>query len=322
MYNPNSGEQNLNRFVLISIVLHAILFFTLPNLGSLLESDVPGMASGGVVQVMHIETSTNPKLTPVTNELSQTTVPRVTEPRPIPEVPVVEEPVAQPEVTAEPEPEVEQAKPTIIEEPEEFEIPDPEPLPPVEPEVEEQPLEVGAGEVLTSSTGPEVVVEEVAKEVVTPPEEAKPEPETKPPQTSGSGTGTEGADDSAGESQSGTGTAETAPPAPPPPPSGSSLHVGGGSPLYPKNAEHDGVEGTVLLIVDVLANGELDKIVLGVSSGDERLDVQALRYVEGLWTFKEQNYDYQMEIEVVFSKDENRFITSLNYGDVKWLNAP
>lgn len=321
MYNPNSEEQNLNRFVLVSIVLHAILFFTLPNLGSLLETDVPGMASGGIVQVMHVETSTNPKLTPVTNELSQTTVPRVTEPRPIPEVPVEEEAVAQPEVSLEPEPEVEQAKPAIIEEPE---APEPEPLPPVEPEVEELPLEVGAGEVLTSPTGPEVVVEEEAKEVVAPPVEPKPEPETKPPAqtSSGSGTGTEGADDSIGEAQSGTGTAETAPPAPPPPPSGSSLHVGGGSPLYPKNAEHDGAEGTVLLIVDVLASGELDKIVLGASSGDERLDVQALRYVEGLWIFKEQNYDYQMEIEVIFSKDENRFITSLNYGDVKWLNAP
>lgn len=96
MNNPYGDEPRLNTFLLISVVLHAILFFTLPNLGSLLETDVPGMAGGGVIQIMHVETSVNPRPSPITNPASQTTVPRVTEPRPQPELPPEDDAVAEP----------------------------------------------------------------------------------------------------------------------------------------------------------------------------------------------------------------------------------
>ena len=316
MQNPYSEEPRLNRFLLLSVVLHAILFFTLPNLDSLLQSDIPGMAGGGIIQVMHVETSVNTRQSPITDRLSQTTVPKVTEPRPLPEQPPQEQAIAQPKAPEVVEPQVEQAKPVVVDEPQ---TPEPAQVRP-EPIVEES----GRGEVLTSPTGPEVVVESAVKEVIAPPTEPRPAPETKPPvqNTSGSGTGTEGSNDNSGVTQSGTGTAPTAPPAPPPPPSGRSIHLGGGSPLYPKNAEHDGVEVIVLLLVDVSSGGVLQKIALGRSSGDERLDLQALRYIQSMWTFQPQPYDYSMKVEVIFRKEDNRFVTNLNYGEVKWLNAP
>lgn len=327
MYNPYGDEPRLNRFLLISVVLHAILFFTLPELGSLLETDVPGMAGGGVIQIVHVETSVNPRPSPITNPASQTTVPRVTEPRPQPNEPTEEEAIAESKPAEVEQPQVEQASPEILEP-----IP-PEPEPEVvEPESTSEILETpeqevleepSVGEVLTSETGPEVVVEPQTREAVEPPVEPKPEPEARPtPQpSSGSGTGTQGSSDEPGTSESGTGTATEAPPPPPPPASGRGLH-GGGVPMYPKNAEHDGVEGVVFIVIEVSADGVLQNVQLERSSGDERLDLQALRYIEGLWTFVSQPYDYSMQVAVVFSKEDNRFVSSVEYGEVSWLNVP
>lgn len=336
MYNPYGDEPRLNAFLLISVVLHAIIFFALPNLDSFLESDLPGMAGGGVIQVMHVETTVNPRPSPVTDRLSQTTVPKVTEPRPIPEVEPEKVAVAQPEVPKVEQPKVEQARPTVVEppkpqvEPEPVVVePTPEPQPepePIAPTAETEPIVEasegeGKGEVITSPVGPEVSVE--AKEPVTPPSQPRPEPETKPTaQSSGTGEGLEGVDDEGGISQSGTGSAPSSPPPPPPPPSGSSLHLGGGSPTYPKNAEHDGLEGRVLITLEVAAHGELQSIALIRSSGHELLDLQALRYIENLWAFKAMDYDYTMDVEVVYVREANRFTTNLNYGEVKWLNLP
>ena len=92
--------------------------------------------------------------------------------------------------------------------------------------------------------------------------------------------------------------------------------------MYPKNAEHDGVEGVVFVVIDVSALGELRRVALEKSSGDERLDFQAVRYIEGLWSFKSQPYDYSMQVAVVFSKEDNRFVSNVEYGEVKCLNAP
>ena len=320
MRNPYGEESRLNRFLLVSVVLHAILFFAIPDLSALLDVDVPGMAGGGVIQVMHVETSVNPRPSPVTDRLSQTTVPRVTEPRPQAEAPAAEQPVAQPAVPEVPAPQVEQTRP-VLQEPEV--VPQAEEPVPEAPEVPEVPDEDGRGEVLTSPQGPEVVVEPAAREVIEPPVETRPEPEQRPvPETaSGSGTSAGGSSDEPGTTESGQGTAETAPPAPPPPASGRGLH-GGDVPTYPKNAEHDGVEGVVLITIEVSAAGQLQQIALDRSSGDERLDFQAMRYVEGMWSFVSQPYDYSMQVAVVFSREDNRFVSNVEYGEVSWLNAP
>lgn len=324
MYNPYSDEPRLNAFLLVSVVLHAIIFFALPNLDSFLESDLPGMAGGGVIQVMHVETTVNPRPSPVTDRLSQSTVPKVTEPKPIPEVEPEKVAVAQPEIPQVEQPKVEQAKPALVE-------PEPQPQPEVqvepltpEPEKVEQALEVqqpeAQGEVLTSPSGPEVAVEPAPIDL-TEQQRSEPEP-SESAQSSGTGEGTEGIDDEAGISQSGQGSAVSSPPPPPPPPSGSSLHIGGGSPTYPKNAEHDGLEGRVLITLEVAAHGELQSIALIRSSGYEILDLNALRYIENLWSFKTMDYDYTMDVEVIYTKENNRFITYPDYGEVKWINLP
>jgi protein TonB len=327
VHNPYGDEPRLNRFLLISVVLHAILFFTLPELGARLEADVPGMAGGGVIQIMHVERSVNPRPSPVTDPLSQGTVPRVTDPRPTPEEPPKQEAVAQPQEPVVEEPLVERASPDL---PEPEYTPEPEPtVVEEEPAVPEPPREavvedIGAGELISSEAGPEVAAEPQPLEAVEPPVEARPQPEEERPvsqNVSGSGTGTGGSDDQPGTSESGSGTAQTAPPPPPPPASGRGLH-GGGVPTYPKNAEHDGVEGVVFLVIEVSADGKLLNVVLEGSSGDNRLDVQAMRYVEGMWTFASQPYDYSMQVAVVFSKEDNRFVSNVEYGEVNWLNVP
>ena len=325
MHNIYDDEPRLNRFVLISVILHAILFFTLPNLTPSLDVDMPGMAGGGVIQIMHVERSVNPRPSPVTDPLSQGTVPRVTDPRPTVEPPQ-QEAVSQPKPAVVEEPLVERASPDV---PEPQPTPNPEPTTPQDQPTPEPPREKvleqeGAGELIGSERGPEVSAEPIARESVEPPVEPRPEPEEERPaaqNVSGTGTGTGGSDDVPGTSQSGTGTAQTAPPAPPPPASGRGLH-GGGIPTYPKNAEHDGVEGVVFLVIEVSAEGQLLNVVLERSSGDSRLDTQALRYVQGMWTFASQPYDYAMDVAVVFSKEDNRFVSNVEYGEVRWLNAP
>jgi len=325
VHNPYGDEPRLNRFLLISVVLHAILFFTLPDLAARLEADIPAMAGGGVIQIMHVERSVNPRPSPVTDPLAQGSVPRVTDPRPLPDQPPRQEAVAQPKPPVVEEPQVERSSPDV---PEPELTPEPQPTvlaeePTPEPPRQEVLEETGAGELLSSERGPEVAAEPIAREAIEPPVEPRPEPEELPASqnVSGTGTGTGGSADELGQAQSGTGTAQTAPPPPPPPASGRGLH-GGGIPTYPKNAEHDGVEGVVFLVIEVSADGQLLNVILERSSGDSRLDMQALRYVQGMWTFAAQPYDYAMEVAVVFSKEDNRFVSNVEYGPVRWLNVP
>jgi len=183
------------------------------------------------------------------------------------------------------EPQVERSSPDV---PEPELTPEPQPTvlaeePTPEPPRQEVLEETGAGELLSSERGPEVAAEPIAREAIEPPVEPRPEPEELPASqnVSGTGTGTGGSADELGQAQSGTGTAQTAPPPPPPPASGRGLH-GGGIPTYPKNAEHDGVEGVVFLVIEVSADGQLLNVILERSSGDSRLDMQALRYVQGM----------------------------------------
>ena len=282
------------------------------------------MADGGIIQVMHVESSVNPRPSPVTDRLSQSTIPRVTEPRPTPEPKPAQAAVAQPKPAEVEKPVVEQAKPAVAQEQQETPVPEEEPAP--QAPVSEEPVESGPGELLTSESGIEAVIQDEleSRTVVEPPTEPRPEPTQRPAHAdaSGSGSGTEGEQDDVGTTESGEGEAETAPPAPAPPPSGRSLHAGGGTPLYPKNAEHDGVEGTVKLAASVSASGEIISVVVTESSGDTRLDQQALRTIQLGWKFKEAQYDYVIDLDVIFTREQNRFTTDVQYGEVRWINVP
>lgn len=62
-------------------------------------------------------------------------------------------------------------------------------------------------------------------------------------------------------------------------------YLGGEKPAYPKRAERNGWEGTVLLNIWINANGEVEKVGIAKTSGYELLDQQARASVVA-WRFK------------------------------------
>ncbi len=306
MYNPYGGGPGLNRFLLVSVVLHALLFVALPNLDSMFEPDMPSMAGGGVVQIMHIESSAVARLSPVVDPSSHSTTPRVTEPRPQAEVQEQRTAAEQATASAQ-EPEVahvsvERGQPVTPE----------QPLVP-EPTVREEPGVGGEGEFLTSPDGPEVVVEMEDYEDDTPPED-----EQDPGGISGSGTGTAGEEDQAGMSESGEGEAESAPPIPAPPASGSSIYPGGGGPVFPKHAQHGRIEGSVKVLVSISTEGKMLGYYKLASSGDEQLDQYVFDFFENDFVPIPLERDYSMEMTISFRD----FTPSTEYGEIRWLDSP
>lgn len=342
MINPYGEEHNFNRFVLVSVVLHAIIFLTFPQWSSLFMSDTPGLGDGGVIQILDLSNNVSPLLSPVTSPISQSTRPRVTEARPVPEAPEAPVPVSQPRPPEVQEVSAPQPSPTPNPVPEEANIPASTPEPevptpqaptpeaqPASPSVPEAPT--GPGELLTSEHGQEVVMaeEDPGTQQVTPPTQPHPEPQELPRGeenigASGSGTGVQGEDDDAGISQSGgTGEAESAPPPPPPPPSGRSLAqaIGDYRIGYPKDAEHARLEGTVYLEVTVSPSGEVEVKVVE-SSGHLELDLQAVWEIERL-PFPPAAYgEYSNLMYVEFSYVDGRFVTRHGYAEEsQWINA-
>lgn len=340
MINPYGEEQQFNRFLLISIVLHAIVFLTYPQWSSLFESDLPSSGEGGVIQVFSVQ-STVPSLpSSVVDPVSQTTRPRVTEPRPQPDQPPVQNAVAQPLPPEVPEPAAPQPSPTpdpVMEEPTiperiaESEIPTPEVPKPAEPQAESTAAAtVGEGELLTSESGPEVVLPDssLGSEEVIPPTQPHPQPQELPASeanvgASGSGTGIQGEDDSAGTSQSGTGEADAAPPPPPPPPTGRVIGAAAGNfrVNYPKNAEHLGVQGTVQLQALISASGEVLDITLVRSSGHTLLDTHA-GLVAANYPWPSDVDVYWAEVFVDFRYQDDQFSADIRFGETGRVTAP
>lgn len=62
-------------------------------------------------------------------------------------------------------------------------------------------------------------------------------------------------------------------------------YLAGEKPPYPKRAERNGWEGTVLLTLLINANGEVEKVGIAKTSGYELLDQQARKSVSA-WRFK------------------------------------
>ncbi len=339
-------EQPISRFVFLSVVFHALLFITYPQWSQMLEGDVPSLERGGTIQVLRVEQSPTRQISPVTNPASSTQAPTPVESRPQeapqqPQQPAVapqeqepEEPVTpRPEPQPEPEPEVR---------PEQVEVapdPEPQPDPQVSPATEPEP-EPATADLLTSEQGPEVVVED-DRSAVQPDPEPQPEPLPRPtpeqqpsasdtPQDasapSGSGQDADpGTDDAAMDTTDGSGEVEQAPPPPPPPPSGRSLVAGDGrAPVYPKSAEHDEVEGTVRLEISVTANADLIQVEVARSSGDQRLDNQAARYIEAMWQFQPAVQAYILTLDVEFSRiqegETGLFDAQVHFGEVRWAD--
>lgn len=347
-------EQYLNRFFLVSLILHAILFITYPKWSSILISDIPGVERGGVIQVFMAEASPASLRSSVTNPLSKTDVPRVNEPRPTTQAPVREAVAERQAVVEDVAP-----RPKPNPEPDPVPVVEQQPAPPVttearpdvvrtQPEVpREPPPEVTKpAEILTSEGGTPLLVPETVTEVQVPDRVPIPEipvtetppvvtespegdgqhqTEADPKGPSGSGSAeTFGESEEEGGRQSGMGESETAAPAPPPPPRGSEVVRSGGNVSFPKEAEHDKVAGIVTLEVVVSASGQTMAIRTMNSSGDQRLDIHARRTIERIWNFERAGSDYIVIVDVEFIWEEqipgfSVASANVNIVDVKWL---
>lgn len=93
---------------------------------------------------------------------------------------------------------------------------------------------------------------------------------------------------------------------------GESLVTSAVRPVYPKNAQNEGVEGTVEAVATVSPEGRLLEVNITRSSGDPRLDAIVVRTTERAWTFKALGVEYNVRITVVFSGEK----VSVDFGGV------
>lgn len=85
---------------------------------------------------------------------------------------------------------------------------------------------------------------------------------------------------------------------------GSGMIIGFGQPpYYPKNAENEGVEGTVLVRVFINKDGILENTEVKKKSGDLRLDNAAVNSLKREWIFKPNTEDYYIDILFSFTMD-------------------
>lgn len=329
MYHDEREQSGMNLFILISLIIHAVIFMLYPLFIS--PSQIDGIGDGGVIQVIYTESGTGTQVSPISDPDSTTEAPQTEPPRPTEEPPkeiavvvpteqeVVEPELPRPKPVDKPQPEVivePEPKPEVV-----TEVPEPErseviqPQPQLETEVEPSPA---TSELITSEAGIDVVVDELVSDTIPVseviveqdqlPEIVTPDPTTARPQTidheiSGSGTSDLGSnsDGEDGIIESGTGEAEYSPPPPPPVPSGTSLIAGAGSIHYPKNAQDSGSEGTVILDVYVSSTGQITKVELIQSSGDSRLDNQARLEVPAEWELPGLELDYVITLNIDFT---------------------
>ncbi|MGE5575842.1 MAG: energy transducer TonB [Syntrophothermus sp.] len=80
---------------------------------------------------------------------------------------------------------------------------------------------------------------------------------------------------------------------------GPELMVLGKAIVYPKNAQNEGVTGTVILRLFVKADGAVEKVVLEKSSGDVRLDAQAVKTLASQ-SFRPAAQNYTMSLKIAF----------------------
>ncbi|MCL4515216.1 MAG: energy transducer TonB [Firmicutes bacterium] len=80
--------------------------------------------------------------------------------------------------------------------------------------------------------------------------------------------------------------------------------------VYPKNAQNEGVTGTVILKVFVTTGGATEKVTVEKSSGDARLDTQAVKTVAGQ-SFRPAAKNYIFFLKIAF--EEGGVVSASNY---------
>lgn len=76
------------------------------------------------------------------------------------------------------------------------------------------------------------------------------------------------------------------------------------TPVYPKNADNENVEGIVNLLVAVESSGKIKDVKVIHSSGDKRLDDVSVNTVKRGWSFKEMPQPYTVTLKVTFKSSD------------------
>lgn len=76
------------------------------------------------------------------------------------------------------------------------------------------------------------------------------------------------------------------------------------TPVYPKNAANEKIEGVVELVVNVEETGKIKDVKVIHSSGDKRLDDVSINTVKRGWSFKEMLKPYTITLKVTFKSSD------------------
>jgi len=323
MYIYDESEQALSPFFLISILLHVLLFILYPYLAWDLSIGHPSLEHGGVVQVINVSAPqpAQPRGTP---QAVRPSPPPQPQPKPEPTPPKPQEPAAKQQAEQPQPPKVDKPVEVKEEPPTREVVPEPEERPKVEPPVEEKPPtpaetpttaeRTGEQELLTSDRGTEVpLVDTQARpeQAPTPPVQPPPaQPSQEIQEAKATEERVEEADPQPDTSVPGDGGATETPkgreePELGPPPSGSDMWHAGGVPVYPKNAQHEGVTGRVELLVHVDERGRISQVEIASPSSDSRLDQVARRTIAESWAFRSAPRPYKVKVTIVFDKRED-----------------
>lgn len=84
---------------------------------------------------------------------------------------------------------------------------------------------------------------------------------------------------------------------------GEGLAISRVRPVYPKDAQNEGVGGVVEALAEIDQNGKLLGVKIASSSGDARIDNIVLRTMQGSWSFKGIGVPYRLRVAFSFDKE-------------------
>ncbi|HHY47214.1 MAG TPA: TonB family protein [Firmicutes bacterium] len=290
----------------ISLIVHALIIFLIP-LGFMSPVTIYPVEYGDVTDAI----LASERASSSTPAVPRPPSPPATAPKAPPVTTVVKEevpakPVEKQVPSQEPEPVEKPAlkKPVEREMKPEIRPKLPQPKTPWEPDIEE-PRREGKPDILTSPAGEESIETHSSKEG--PPQVQAPDTKTgvkplgEPSPSAGTSEPASGAPEAvpgAGEARGASGGTRLRPEQFG---TGESLVTAAARPVYPKNAQNEGVEGTVEALATVSPEGRLLAVSITKSSGDPRLDAIVVRTMEKAWSFKAIGVEYNIRINVVFS---------------------
>lgn len=297
VYNGDDLDRSFGAYVLISLILHAMLFFVFPRWDFAVGPGLFAGPGGGIISVVPIEVQ-QPARTQVTRQQPQqqtpnrqTATPAKQEPEP---VETAKTQVTQTQPEAAPKPQDPTPPPQ-----EDVKAADTRIVPEQQPATSEQALaqpDRNGEQVLTSEHGQEAVM--------------------------AAGNSADAGETSSSNTSAESGLEEERTPQPPPLPplpAASTLVSGGGRIQYPKNAINEGLAGTVKLEAYVpKGSTRATRIDIIQSSGTASLDEVARLTIQNGWRMEPLLEDYILSITVSFSGPPD-FRVSIMYDGVRYV---